>query len=74
LSNVELCAGISGTVIEVICKKGARVEEGDPIVFVEAMKMEMPEVAPCSGEIVELFVSKGQVIPQNHVIALIRRD
>lgn len=74
MSNVELRAGISGTVIDVVCEKGARVEEGDPIVMVEAMKMEMPEVAPCAGEVVELFVVKGQVIPNEHVIALIRPD
>lgn len=74
MSNIELRAGISGTVIEVVCEKGARVEEGDPVVFVEAMKMEMPEVAPCSGEVIELFVTKGEVVPQDHVIALIRPD
>nr|WP_256354657.1 acetyl-CoA carboxylase biotin carboxyl carrier protein subunit [Variovorax sp. dw_308] len=67
-------AGISGTVIEVVCEKGTRVEEGDPVVFIEAMKMEMPEVAPCSGEVVELFATKGQVVPQDFVIALIRPD
>lgn len=74
MRNIELRAGISGTVIEVVCEKGARVEEGDPVVFVEAMKMEMPEVAPCSGEVIELFVTKGEVVPQDHVIALIRPD
>lgn len=74
MSNVELRAGISGTVIELVGEKGGRVEEGDPIVIVEAMKMEMPEVAPCSGEIVEIFVTKGQVIPNDHVIAVIRPD
>lgn len=74
MSNVELRAGMSGTVIEIVCEKGTRVEEGDVIVLVEAMKMEMPEVAPCSGEIVELFVTKGEVIPNDHVITVIRPD
>lgn len=74
MSNIELRAGISGTVIEVVCEKGSRVAEGDPVIFIEAMKMEMPEVAACAGEVIELFVVKGQVIPLDFVIAIIRPD
>lgn len=74
MSQTEVRAGISGTVIEVSVAKGSRVEEGDTIVTMEAMKMEMPELAPCAGEVVELFVVQGQVVEQDYVIAVIRPD
>ena len=54
MSRQELRAEISGTIIEVSFSKGDRVEEGDTIIVMEAMKMEILAVAPCSGKIVEV--------------------
>lgn len=73
MSNVELRAGIAGTIVEVLCEQGSQVEEGDVLVLMEAMKMELPEVAACAGRVVELFVVKGDVVPLDHLIAVIER-
>jgi acetyl-CoA carboxylase biotin carboxyl carrier protein len=73
LSNVELRSGIAGTIIEVLCEVGAQVAEGDVVVFMESMKMEIPEVAACTGRVVKLFVVKGDVVPFDHLIAVIER-
>ena len=47
------------------------VEEGDTIIVMEAMKMEILAVAPCSGKIVEVCVKKDDVIGQDDLMAII---
>lgn len=71
MSKIELRAGIAGTIVDVLCEQGSQVEEGDVVVLMEAMKMELPEVAACAGRVVELFVTKGEVVQLDHLIAVI---
>ena len=71
ISRQELRAEISGTIIEVSFSKGDRVEEGDTIIVMEAMKMEILAVAPCSGKIVEVRVKKDDVVGQDDLMAII---
>jgi biotin carboxyl carrier protein len=71
MSRQELRAEISGTIIEVACSKGDLIEEGDTIVVMEAMKMEILAVAPCSGKVVEIRVKKDDVVGQDDLMAII---
>jgi biotin carboxyl carrier protein len=52
-------------------KVGDRVQEDDEIAIMEAMKMEMPIVAPVSGVIKEILVSVGQTCETDMVLAVI---
>jgi biotin carboxyl carrier protein len=47
------------------------VGEGDTIIVMEAMKMEILAVAPCSGKIVEIRVKKDDVVGQDDLMAII---
>ena len=71
MSRQELRAEISGTIIEVSFSKGDMIEEGDTIIVMEAMKMEILAVAPCSGKIVEIRVKKDDVVGQDDLMAII---
>jgi biotin carboxyl carrier protein len=71
MSGQELRAEISGTVIEVSFSVGDMVGEGDTIIVMEAMKMEILAVAPCSGKIVEIRVKKDDVVGQDDLMAII---
>ncbi|MBS0389981.1 MAG: biotin/lipoyl-binding protein [Proteobacteria bacterium] len=55
-----LRAPMSGRVIAVLASEGQEVAQGDPLVVIESMKMEMPLAAPCAGRIARLHVSEGQ--------------
>jgi biotin carboxyl carrier protein len=68
---MDLRAEISGMVIDVLGERGVDVAEGDPVLILEAMKMEIPALAPCAGRIVEILVTKGEVVPQDHLLAVI---
>lgn len=60
-----------GKIISITVKVGDRVEENDQVAVLEAMKMEMPLVAPVSGIIKEVCVSPGQEVEAEATIAMI---
>ncbi len=68
-TNVE--AHITGTVWKIEKAVGDAVEEGDVIVILESMKMEMPVEAPESGTIKEIKVEEGQAVSEGDVLAVL---
>ena len=60
-----------GKIVSVSVKVGDKVKEDDQVAVLEAMKMEMPLVAPVSGVIKEICVSPGQEVDAEATIALI---
>jgi biotin carboxyl carrier protein len=52
-------------------KPGDRIEENDQVAVLEAMKMEMPLVAPVGGVVKEVLVSAGQEVDAEATIAII---
>jgi biotin carboxyl carrier protein len=60
-----------GKIVSVSVKVGDKVEENDPVAVLEAMKMEMPVVAPVTGTIKEICVAAGQEVEAEAIIAVI---
>ena len=58
-------------IVSVSVKVGDRVEENDQVAVLEAMKMEMPVVAPITGTVKEICVASGQEVEAEAVIAVI---
>ena len=54
-----LSAPMPGTILEVMVKEGQRVREGQPLMTMEAMKMEHRIVAPKSGEVISVNFNQG---------------
>ncbi len=59
---------IPGTVIKISANAGDVVEKGQPVLTLEAMKMENEITAPMSGVIKEIFVKEGQTVPYKFVL------
>ncbi|MCO4811785.1 MAG: sodium-extruding oxaloacetate decarboxylase subunit alpha [Gammaproteobacteria bacterium] len=55
-------AVLAGNIFKVHVAPGATVKEGDPLLVVEAMKMETAVAAPASGTITDVFVAEGDKI------------
>ena len=68
-TNVE--APMVGKILKIEKKVGDQVEEDEVVVVMEAMKMEIPVVAPASGVLRELKVSPGQAVEAEEVLAII---
>ncbi|MEK6561797.1 MAG: acetyl-CoA carboxylase biotin carboxyl carrier protein subunit [Candidatus Binatota bacterium] len=62
-------APMVGKILKVEKKAGDRVEEDEVIIVMEAMKMEIPIVAPVSGVIKEIKVAPGQAVEAEHLLA-----
>jgi biotin carboxyl carrier protein len=54
---------------KIVVEPGARVEEGDTLMVLESMKMEIPITAPAAGTLVELSVEEGQVVQEGDSLA-----
>ena len=67
----EVKAHITGTVWKVEVAVGDKVNEGDTVVILESMKMEMPVEAPVSGTVTEIKVAPNSPIEEDAVILVI---
>ena len=65
---------IAGKVWQIDAVPGTQVEEDDPIVTLESMKMEIPISAPVKGEIVDILVSAGDEVTEGQVVAKIEES
>ena len=66
---VKVTASVPGKVFKVNAAAGQAVKSGDPIVTLEAMKMEIPVVAPQDGTIASIEVAAGDAVENGQVLA-----
>lgn len=64
-------APMPGNINDIKVAVGDDVKTGDPLVVLEAMKMENEVVAPISGSILEINVKKGQTVQNKDVLVVI---
>ena len=67
--SIEVTASVPGKVFKVEASAGQAVKAGDPIVILEAMKMEIPVVAPEDGTVAGINVSVGDAVESGDVLA-----
>jgi acetyl-CoA carboxylase biotin carboxyl carrier protein len=67
----EVRAEMVANVWKVVASQGDVVDEGDTLVILESMKMEIPVLSESAGTLTELRVSEGQVVQEGDVIAVI---
>ncbi|MDQ1238557.1 MAG: hypothetical protein QG577_742 [Thermodesulfobacteriota bacterium] len=67
----EVTMPMNGKVIEVKVGLGDAVEEDAEVVIIEAMKMELPVVAPASGAVKEIKAQVGQSYQVGDVLVVI---
>jgi acetyl-CoA carboxylase biotin carboxyl carrier protein len=69
VANVE--AHITGTVWKIEVEVGGAVEEGDTVVILESMKMEMPVEAEDEGTVKEILVAEGQAVSEGDTLVVL---
>jgi biotin carboxyl carrier protein len=67
----EVRAEMVANVWKVVAAEGDTVADGDTLVILESMKMEIPVIAEDSGTLTKLAVSEGDVIQEGDLIAVI---
>ena len=74
MKPTEVRAHITGTVWKIEAKVGMKVAEGDTVIILESMKMEMPIEAPCDGVVAEIKIKEGDPVDEGRVLAIINED
>lgn len=71
MSTVDVEATVTGTVWKIELALGAAVAEGDVVMILESMKMEIPIEAEDAGVLAELLVAEGDAVSEDQVVARI---
>ena len=66
---IKVTASVPGKVVKAAASVGQAVKAGDPIVILEAMKMEIPVVAPQDGTVASIDVAAGVAVENGDVLA-----
>ncbi len=67
----EVRAEMVANVWKVVAAQGDAVADGDTLVILESMKMEIPVLAEDSGTVTRLAVAEGDVVQEGDLIAVI---
>ena len=65
----EIRAEMVANVWKVVASAGDTVSDGDTLVILESMKMEIPVIAESDGVVAEIAVSEGDVVQEGDLIA-----
>jgi len=71
---VAIASPVPGAVWKINVAKGARVKEGDVLVVVESMKMEMAVPAPASGVVCDIRCAEGKPVALGQTLAVLVED
>ena len=64
-------AHITGTVWKIECEIGQQITEGDTVVILESMKMEMPVEADDGGTVKEIACQEGQSVSEGDTLVVL---
>ena len=67
--SIKVEAGAAGKIFKIEAKVGQAVKKGDAVVILEAMKMEVPVVAPEDGTVASIDVAVGDAVEAGAVLA-----
>jgi acetyl-CoA carboxylase biotin carboxyl carrier protein len=67
----EIRAEMVANVWKVVVAEGDMVSDGDTVVILESMKMEIPVLSEVAGIVAKLAVSEGDVVQQGDLIAVV---
>lgn len=67
--SIEVTTGTAGKVWKIVSTPGDELEAGDQILILEAMKMEIPVVAPEKGKLAAITVKEGDEVSNGQVVA-----
>lgn len=64
----QIVANMAGSVWKILVSVGDRLEEGQEVVILESMKMEIPIEAEKEGKVVEIAISEGDFVNEGDVL------
>jgi len=71
MARIEIESDVTGTVWKIEVKEGASVSEGDTLIILESMKMEIPVLASDDGKVVEVMVEEEEPVSEGQIVVVL---
>lgn len=72
--STEVQSEIAGTVWKCLVQPGQSIAEGETLLILESMKMEIPILSPVSGKVQAVLVSEKDMIAEDQAVVRIAAD
>ena len=72
MATVELKTEVTGSVWQIKKQPGEAVAEGDIVMIMESMKMEIPVVAEDAGTLKDILVKEGEPVTEGQAVAILQ--
>lgn len=73
MATIDIKSEITGNVAQIVHQVGDDVEEDEPVVILESMKMNIPVVATDAGRVVEILVKVNDIVAEGATVARIEQ-
>ncbi len=70
----DIRSEVTGSVWKIEVSEGHQIQEGDVIMIVESMKMEIPIIADVTGKLANILVKEGESVEDGQVVAVLGND
>lgn len=71
MAKFEAKTEVTGVVALIESKVGDRIAAGDPVMFIEFMKMQIPVLVEETGTLRQIMVAKGDAVAEGQVVAIL---
>jgi acetyl-CoA carboxylase biotin carboxyl carrier protein len=68
MAKVDVNSEMTGTVWKILVEIGQKVDEEEPVMLIESMKMEIPVFAPEAGAVAEILVAEGDMVEDGGLV------
>ena len=74
MAREEIQSEVTGTVWKIECKVGDTVADGDTLMILESMKMEIPVISTEDGKVAEILVKEEEPVAEGQAVVVIDCD
>ena len=71
MAEVKIAAEITASVWQIQARPGDQLGEGDTVMLLESMKMEIPVTAPRAGRLAAVLVAEGDQVEEGQAVAVL---
>lgn len=71
MAEIKIAADVAGRVCAISADIGSQVGDGDDIVLIEAMKMEIPVPSSAAGKVCAILVNIDDIVTEGQVVAIL---
>ena len=71
MARIEIESDVTGTVWKIEVEEGASVTEGQTLIILESMKMEIPVLASDDGKVTEILVDEEEPVSEGQVVVVL---